>query len=60
MKWPLFLFHILHLGSVRPVSSFFMIMIIISCIPIACLIKRILICIIFLKGFVVIYMCILF
>ena len=39
---------------------FIMIMIIISCIPIACLIKRILICIIFLKGFVVIYMCILF
>lgn len=34
---------------------FIMIMIIISCIPIACLIKRILICIIFLKGFVVIY-----
>ena len=39
---------------------FIMIMIIISCIPIACLIKRILICIIFHKGFVVIYMCILF
>ena len=39
---------------------FIMIMIIISCIPIACLIKRILICIIFFKGFVVIYMCILF
>ena len=23
MKWPLFLCHILHLGSIRPVSSFY-------------------------------------